>query len=540
MAKDVIKTQVFDSSKMKQQKENSCFNGSRRPQELTREERVIDAKDVQMQSGGAAERRGSGDVRVDDAFTNVGSNDVREAAGERRRVDVMRSKPGFMGRGEVRRKDHGWQDDRELVKDRIHVNGIPPEVGEHELGDFFSAFGRVKHVAIIPVNAGFGFAQQRFFPPRLRYGFVTFFRGEAVVQHILKKEALVLRGYRLYVSPARERRMEVLERRQSEGKEGDRHHQGAAPAPGSSRDCLKEQPSWRTMDGQGRALADHQGRGQAMKRNGKGGRHQGDHSGNLDRQPMARSFSQHPSSSHPVHHQMEPPIPQTSSQFAAEPLHYPVTQEGFAMASSNEGLVPGMVNSAGTTPYIFYQQPVHPAAPYVFYHHGPMPVPYYPPMSYHHQPEMVPYSPAPQQQSELAPLYISQQPQSDPGQFLQPPAWQEMNYTIPATPLWQPGDPSVQQQYCVYQQQQPQLVPLTSYGGAPAAHFDPLLVVASTEQVPQQQMESQGQVETSSLSLPMRHFHPEEGEAAGKDRADWDDGGSSKGGWRPRFEPSSA
>ena len=27
----------------------------------------------------------------------------------------------------------------------------------------------------------------------------------------------------------------------------------------------------------------------------------------------------------------------------------------------------------------------------------------------------------------------------------------------------------------------------------------------------------------------MRHFHPEEGEAAGKDRADWDDGGSSNG-----------
>merc|ERR1719234_3042480 len=134
-----------------------------------------------------------------------------------------------------------------------------------------------------------------------------------------------------------------------------------------------------------------------------------------------------------------------------------------------------------------------------------MPVPYYPPMPYHQlPPEMVPYSPAPQQQSELAPLFISQQPPSEPGQFLlQPPAWQEMNYTIPATPLWQPGDPSVQQQYCVYQQQQPHLVPV-AYGAAPAAHFESLL--ATTEQVPQQQqMESQGQVETSSL--PMRHFH---------------------------------
>jgi len=539
MAKDVIKTQVFDSSKMKQQKVNSCFN-SRRQQEPTRE-RVIDAKDGQAQSGGS-ERRGSGDVRVVDAFSRAGG----EAAGERRRVDVTRGKPGFMGRGELRRdvkerrNSPSWQDDRELVKDRIHVNGIPPEVGEHELGGFFSAFGRVEHVVIIPVNAGFGFAQQRFFPPRLRYGFVTFFRGEAVVQHILKKEALVLRGYRLHVSPARERRIEVLERQQSQGMEGDRHH-GAAPAPSSSRDWLKEQPSWRTMDGQGRALAD-QGRGyHTMGRNGKGGRHQGDHSGNPDnfqQQSMDRSSSQQPSSSHPVHHQMEPSLATNTNQFPSEPLHCPIAQEGFAMASCNEGVVPGMVNSAGTTPYIFYQQPAHPAAPYFFYHHGPMPMPYYPPMTYHHQPDMVPYSPAPQQQSELAPFYVTQ-PQSEPGQFLQPPAWQEISYTVPslpATPLWQPGDPSVQQQYCVYQQQ-PQLVPLT-YGGAPAAHFDPLL--ATTEQVPQQQVESQAQVETSSLPLPMRQFHPEEGEAAGRDRADWEDGGGSKGEWRPRFEPSSA
>ena len=32
----------------------------------------------------------------------------------------------------------------------------------------------------------------------------------------MQKEALVLRGYRLHVSPARERRIEVLERQQSE------------------------------------------------------------------------------------------------------------------------------------------------------------------------------------------------------------------------------------------------------------------------------------------------------------------------------------
>ena len=88
---------------MKQQKVNSCFN-SRRQQEPTRE-RVIGAKDGQAQSGGS-ERRGSGDVRVVDAFSRAGG----EAAGERRRVDVTRGKPGFMGRGELRRdvKERRW------------------------------------------------------------------------------------------------------------------------------------------------------------------------------------------------------------------------------------------------------------------------------------------------------------------------------------------------------------------------------------------------------------------------------------------------
>ena len=69
-------------------------------------------------------------------------------AGERRRDEMTRGKHVFTGKGEVRREakgrkgDPGWQEDRELVKNRIHVNGIPPDVGETELGDFFSAFGR--------------------------------------------------------------------------------------------------------------------------------------------------------------------------------------------------------------------------------------------------------------------------------------------------------------------------------------------------------------------------------------------------------------
>ena len=137
--------QVFDSSRMKQQKVNSCFNARRQ------QERVFDAGDVQAQPG--AEKRGeiqpggrgSNDVRVVDA---QGLSGAMEAPGERRRADASRGKPGFMGRGEVRRdvkdrrNDPFWQEEREVAKDKIHVNGIPPEVGEKELGEFFSAFGR--------------------------------------------------------------------------------------------------------------------------------------------------------------------------------------------------------------------------------------------------------------------------------------------------------------------------------------------------------------------------------------------------------------
>ena len=141
--------QVFDSSRMKQQKVNSCFNARRHL------ERVFDASDVQappaaekrgeIQPGGG---RGSDDVRVVEALSRAGG-DSREAPGVRRRVaDASRGKPGFIGRGEVRgdakfrRNDQFWQEEREVAKDKIHVNGIPPEVGERELGDFFSAFGR--------------------------------------------------------------------------------------------------------------------------------------------------------------------------------------------------------------------------------------------------------------------------------------------------------------------------------------------------------------------------------------------------------------
>jgi len=67
-----------------------------------------------------------------------------------------------------------------------------------------------------------------------------------------------------------------------------------------------------------------------------------------------------------------------------------------------------------------------------------------------------------------------------------------------------------------------------TYSGASTALFDPGL--AAADQMSQQQMESQAQqLEATPLSLPMRHFHPEEGEVAGKARGDWGDVGSSKG-----------
>jgi len=278
-----------------------------------------------------------------------------------------------------------------------------------------------------------------------------------------------------------------------------------------------------------------------MGRNGKGMRHLEDNTGRPDhvqKQFLDNHSSQHPSHSHPGngHPPMEPPSAHKTYPVGGEHLHWPVNQEGFAMAPVHEGIVPGVVNPAGAAPYIFYQQPVHPAAPYLFYHHGSMPVPHYPTMP-HLQHDMVPCSPSLQQQSELVPFYAIQ-PQGETGQFfLPPPAWQEMSYTVSSLPtptIWQHGDPSMQQ-YCVYQQQ-PQLM---TYGGASTALFDPGL--AAAEQMSQQQMESQGQqVEATPVSLPVRHFHPEEGEVAGNARAEWDDAGSSKGEWRPRFEPSSA
>ena len=251
------------------------------------------------------------------------------------------------------------------------------------------------------------------------------------------------------------------------------------------------------MDGHGRALTD-QSRGHILGRVGNELRHEGDAMGNsahTQQQATASRSSLQPPLSHHEHYQVEPSLAHCTHQELLPQFN----QEGFAMTSFNNGSVPGIVNSAATTPYIFYQQPLHPAAPYVFYH-GPMPVPYYPAVPYN-QPDMVPYSPSPQEQGELAPFQLIQ-PQGEQGQYFQPPAVP----SVPSsTPLWQAGDPPMQQQYCMYQQQ-PQLVPLT-YLGAPSAHFDPML--AAAEQVPQQRMENKGQVNVLKYSSIMKIIHAE-------------------------------
>jgi hypothetical protein len=41
--------------------------------------------------------------------------------------------------------------EREVLLDRVHVAGIPAGVGVDELGQFFSYFGRISDVAIIPM-----------------------------------------------------------------------------------------------------------------------------------------------------------------------------------------------------------------------------------------------------------------------------------------------------------------------------------------------------------------------------------------------------
>ena len=98
----------------------------------------------------------------------------------------------------------------EVMRDRIYVGGIPWGVQEQELGDFFSRYGWVTHVGIIPphfnkVVSEVSYSNYSLHPQGHHpFGFVTFGEGEAVVRQVLGggEGALVLRGVKLQVGPA--------------------------------------------------------------------------------------------------------------------------------------------------------------------------------------------------------------------------------------------------------------------------------------------------------------------------------------------------
>ena len=226
---------------MKMQKVNNCFN--RKRQEHARE-KVFDVKDGQVQ-------KSDGRPGVSD-HAKVGGGEAREM-GERTK---MESKSGNLDRVNGRRDsrsskcdDNAWQLEREVVKDRLHVSGIPPEVCEQELGDFFSTFGRCVASSFVEIyltqgapcgHYPYSWFRREVLPVKtkiwichlLQWGScgASHTQGTPHVLNVLQvlpklviiyqqqsqREAMVLRGYKLHVSPARERRHEVLERRQVE------------------------------------------------------------------------------------------------------------------------------------------------------------------------------------------------------------------------------------------------------------------------------------------------------------------------------------
>ena len=149
------------------------------------------------------------------------------------------------------------------------------------------------------------------------------------------------------------------------------------PAPGSSRDWMREQPSWRQMDGQGRAfpgngnLAERRGRREAVQENNFEKREQ-------VQQQIVGCFPQqvdHLSSNQQVEATPAFPI----QQFAGEsslPMTPVLNQRVFPVAAFNVGFAPGAVNYPGTTPIIIYQPSVPTPQP-PFCYTGALPMPYY-------------------------------------------------------------------------------------------------------------------------------------------------------------------
>ena len=219
------------------QKVNNCFNIKR--QEHARE-KVFNVKDGQVQK--SDERPGVSD------HARVGGGEAREMGGRTK----MESKSGNLDRVNGRRdlrsskcNDNAWQLEREVVKDRLHVSGIAPEVCEQELGDFFSTFGRCVALSFVEIYLTQGepcghypcswFRTEEtkiWICHLLQWGSCSALHTQGtphvlnvlqvlpklviIYQQQSQRGSMVLRGYKLHVSPARERRHEVLERRQVE------------------------------------------------------------------------------------------------------------------------------------------------------------------------------------------------------------------------------------------------------------------------------------------------------------------------------------
>ena len=238
---------------------------------------------------------------------------------------------------------------------------------------------------------------------------------------------------------------------------------------------MREQPSWRQMDGQGRAfpgngnLAERRGRREAVQENNFEKREQ-------VQQQIVGCFPQqvdHLSSNQQVEASPAYPI----QQFAGEsslPMTPVLNQRVFPVAAFNEGFAPGAVNYPGTTPIIIYQPSVPTPQP-PFCYTGALPMPYYTPMSYH-QPEMVAQNPCLMQLSELAPIYVNHPQQGELPQ--QHHALQEVCYLAPNLNVPQPWltDPTMeqqqQQQYNSFPQQ-PQASPAMFSDAASSAYLHP-------------------------------------------------------------------
>ena len=125
MGDEVIKTQVFDNSKLKAPQAGGDASVWRR-------------REVE-------ERRGV---------------EHRREVGQRREIEQRKEVDHGWGVEEQRKEvEHGWgvghragwEGRREVARDRVHVTELPAGVGDRQLGEFFAQFGRVAQAVVIQV-----------------------------------------------------------------------------------------------------------------------------------------------------------------------------------------------------------------------------------------------------------------------------------------------------------------------------------------------------------------------------------------------------